>query len=388
VLKLPLAYSLRNVRRRPWHSLMTVAGVAVVVFASVLMLSLMRGLSHRVGISGETGNILVISRQGQNLMFSSITDDELVTLDTLPDIAVDQHGMALVSPETMHMSMVHLSADSEARVPVYIRGVKPVAYDVHKSISVMEGRLPEEENEVLVGKTTHIKMGIEAEKLKPGNSIFFEGEEWVIAGRFEAGGSLVESELWMDGIALNRILRRTTESFAVVRMKNEQAVANGLKEFDKTGALERYYKGWSERGYYDEFGSVLSWVLWLSIVMVITISVAGSLIGANTMYTAVMSRMKEIATYRVLGFSRSDVLASFLSESIVLSMAGGILGVVAGGIVNGLPFNMSYGAFYLVVDSVVVSIGLGLSLVVGVIGCLMPIWKGLQIAVVEGLKGD
>jgi putative ABC transport system permease protein len=388
VFNLPITYSLRNVRRRPWHSLMTVAGVAVVVFAAVLMLSLMRGLSHRVGISGEKANILVISRNGQNLMFSSVTEDEIVSLDTLPGIAVDQYGMALVSPETMHMSMIHLSADAEARVPVYIRGVGPAAYDVHKTLSIVEGRLPEEEDEVLVGNTTHIKMGVEADRLKPGESLFFEGEEWVISGRFEAGGSLVESELWMDGEALKRILRRTSESFAVVRMSNAQAVDAGLKEFERTGALERYFKAWSERGYYDEFGSVLAWVLWLAVVMVITITVAGALIGANTMYAAVMSRMKEIATYRVLGFARSDVVTAFLVESIVLAGAGGVLGVIAGSAVNGLPFKMSYGAFYLTVDAVVVSVGLGLSLFIGVVGCLMPIWKGMKLSVVEGLNRD
>lgn len=388
MFNLPITYSLRNVRRRPWHSIMTVAGVAVVVFAAVLMLSLMRGLSHRVGVSGEKSNILVISRNGQNLMFSSITEDEIVSLDTLPGVAVDGNGMALVSPETMHMSMVHVSAASEDRVPIYIRGVGAVAYDVHKSMRIVEGRLPESENEVLVGKTTHIKMGVDAARLKPGNSLFFEGEEWVIAGRFEAGGSLVESELWMDGEALKRILRRTSESFAVVRMSSEKDVTAGLGEFSRTGALERYFKGWSERGYYDEFGSVLSWVLWLSVIMVITITAAGALIGANTMYTAVMSRMREIATYRVLGFTSGDVVTTFLAESIVLAVLGGILGVIAGSAVNGLPFKMSYGAFYLTVDAVVVSVGLGLSLFVGIAGCVMPIWNGLRLTVVEGLQHD
>jgi len=388
VFNLPITYSLRNVRRRPWHSLMTVAGVAVVVFAAVLMLSLMRGLSQRVGVSGEKANILVISRNGQNLMFSSVEEDEIVSLYTLPGVAVDEQGMALVSPETMHMSMVHISADDESRVPVYVRGVGPVAYDVHSTLSIVEGRLPEGEDEVLVGKTTHIKMGVEEDRLKPGESLFFEGEEWVIAGRFEAGGSLVESELWMDGEALKRILRRTSDSFAVVRMSSEQDVEAGVKEFTRTGALERYFKGWSERGYYDEFGSVLSWVLWLSIIMVVTITVAGALIGANTMYTAVMSRMREVATYRVLGFAKSDVVAAFLTESIVLAGIGGVLGVMAGAAVNGLPFKMSYGAFYLTVDAVVVSVGLGLSLFVGVAGCLMPIWKGLRLTIVEGLRHD
>ena len=147
---------------------MTIAGIAVVIFASVLMLSLMRGLSSRVGTSGEKTNVLTISRNGQNLMFSSITEDEIVHLYSLPDVATDENGIALVSPEVMHMSAVRTEQDSEENVPVYVRGIQPSAFAVHSTVRLIEGRLPEAENEVLAGETMHIKQGVEESKLKPG----------------------------------------------------------------------------------------------------------------------------------------------------------------------------------------------------------------------------
>ena len=387
MFNLPIPYALRNLARRPWHSFMTVAGVGVIVFAAAVMLSLNRGLNRRIGASGEDQNIRVISRAGQNIMFSSITEDELVHLSSIPGIALDAFGLPLVSPEIMHMSIVEgVGEDGPSRAPVYLRGVTPTAYEVHRSIQIVEGRLPEEENEILVGKTSHIKIGLPEEALATGRTLRFENEDWIISGRFEASGSLVESEIWIDNDTLKRVLRRTSDTFAVIGMSDQAAVEGATALFSKTGALERYFKGWPETEYYREFGAALSWVLLLSLMMVVIISLAGALIGANTMYTAVMNRMREIATYRVLGFGKGDILVSFLTESVVLALAGGVLGVACGAGINGLPLKLSYGAFYLVADATVLGSGLALALVIGFVGGLFPALKGLGMTVMDGLR--
>ncbi|MBM4143364.1 MAG: FtsX-like permease family protein [Lentisphaerae bacterium] len=389
MLKLPARYALRNLRRRFRHSLMTVSGVAVIVFASVLMLSLNRGLERRVRASGEEANILLISRQGQNIMFSSITADELVQLSSLPDVALGAFGEPLVSAEVMHMATVEcLDAESgaAARAPVYVRGITPIAYEVHRALRIVEGRIPEQEDEILAGGTAHVKLGVPAEALAPGRVVRFEDTDWTVSGRFEAGGSLAESEIWIGADTLKDLLRRRSDTFAVVRMSDAAAVAAAMPRFQQTGALERFFKGWPERDYYVEFGSALSWVLWMSLLMVLAIAAAGALIGANTMYTAVLNRMREIATYRVLGFTTGDVLMSFVIESVALALAGGVVGVAAGAALNRLPISLSYGAFFLVADAAVLGAGLGLSLLIGLAGGLFPALKGLRLTVIEGLR--
>jgi ABC-type lipoprotein release transport system permease subunit len=387
MLRLPIAYSLRNLKRRPWHSLATALGVGIVVFASVLMLSLTRGLSLRVAVTGEEQNVLVISRAGQNIMFSSITEDELVNLSSLPGVALDSDGDPLVSPEVVHMATMEGSdGDRTVRAPIFVRGVTPAAYEVHKCLTIREGELPFAPDDILVGCTAHVKLGLPAGALKPGGTLRFDDRNWRIAGIFQAGGSLVESEIWMDTTELQRLLRRRTHTVAVVRMADAAAARAAMPRFERTGALERYFKGWTERDYYQEFGSVLSWVLWLCAIMVAVITVAGTLIGANTMYTAVMNRMREMATYRVLGFSRLDILASFVVESTVLALVGALGGTAAGLLVNGIPLKLSYGAFFLVADGIVLGAGLLLGLVIGLIGGIIPAIRGLRIGIVEGLK--
>jgi putative ABC transport system permease protein len=387
MIHLPVSYSIRNLRRRPWRSAATVAGIAIIVFASGFMLSLNRGLHSRIHSTGEEQNILVISRAGQNIMFSSISEDEIVQLSSLAGVAQDSYGGALVSPEIMHMSMVECSDNGRTvSSSVYMRGVMPVAYEVHKVVRIAEGALPEEQGQILVGNTAHVKLGVSKEALAPGKTVRFEGKDWTVAGRFTAGGSLIESEMWIDVNILKQLLRRQTCTFAVVRMANAGAVSAAMPAFSATGAVERYFKGWPEKDYYQEFGNALSWLFWLSILMVVIITSAGALIGANTMYTAVLNRMKEIATHRVLGFGKVDILSSLLSESVVLSAIGGLAGISATLLVNGLPLKLSYGAFYLVVDWTVYSVGLGLALFIGLVGGLFPVLKGLRMTVVEGLK--
>ncbi len=384
---LPFRYTVRNLRRRLLRSLATLTGIAVSVFAAVLMLALTRGLQQRVDASGEAANVLAISRQGQNILFSSITEDEVVELGTLPGVAKDAYGQPLIAPQIMHMATVTaVHAGRTVQAPIYVRGVTPRAYEVHRVLQVVEGRLPENGGELLAGRSAHIKLGLPPAALKPGATLQFENQEWTVSGVFDAGGSLLDSELWVAENELQNLLRRRTHTFVVIRLESPAAVPAAVERFHVTGAVERYFKGSGEQAYYREFGAALGWVLRLAYLMVFIITAAGALIGINTMYTAVLNRMREIATCRVLGFTRADLLWSFTLEALLLALAGGLLGCGAGRLLNDVPLSLSYGAFRLVVDARVLALGLGLSLLIGIVGGLLPAWKGLRLNDVEGLR--
>jgi len=146
---------------------MTAAGIAVVVFAAVLMLALSRGLVERLKATGEPENLLAISRVGQNNMFSSITEDEVVHLWSLPGVAASADGTPLVSPELMHVPFVEAgSGGRPRRAPVQVRGVTAVAFEVHKSVRLTAGRLPEASFEIRAGvKEALARLAYERESL-------------------------------------------------------------------------------------------------------------------------------------------------------------------------------------------------------------------------------
>ena len=69
-------------------------------------------------------------------------------------------GRQLISPELLHVSFVDLDAGGkEVRAPVTVRGVDPVAYEVHRTVRVLRGRLPENSWEALAGCAAHVKLG-------------------------------------------------------------------------------------------------------------------------------------------------------------------------------------------------------------------------------------
>jgi ABC-type antimicrobial peptide transport system permease subunit len=171
----------------------------------------------------------------------------------------------------------------------------------------------------------------------------------------------------------------------VIRFEDAAKMESALKEFHTSGRLERYFKGWSEKGYYREFTKSLNWVFWLSVFMVGAITLAGALIGINTMYTTIITRMDEIATQRILGFSRLHIASSLFIESLTISLISGILGAGIGLFVNGIPMKMSLGAFFLTVDEVVIVYAIALSLFIGIIGVILPVIKGLRLSIVDAL---
>jgi putative ABC transport system permease protein len=388
-MRLPLSHIVRNACRRPWRSAMTAGGIGVVVFSAVIMLSLAAGMKERLGATGEPENILLISRKGQNIMFSSLEADETVHLFSLPGVARTPADELLISEEIMHMCWVDVSDTRSAdgkRALIYVRGVETIALDVHRRINLIDGHFPEDEQQVMVGTTAFVKLGVPREEVQVGRTVDFEGETWTICGLFEAGGALVESELWVRSTDLMTALRRRTSTFAVIRFEDPSQAQEALTEFEEAGALSRYFKGWSENDYYREFTGTLNWVYWLTTVMVAAVALAGLLIGVNTMYTTVVTRARETATQRVLGFSRTDVSLSLAIESLLIAVAGGGAGVLLGFVVQDLPIRTSQGAFFLRVGLPVVAGGVALSVLIGMLGALLPLSKLMRMTVVEALR--
>ena len=80
MLRLPPSHAVRNLWRRPIASLLTIIGIAAVVFSATAIAALARGVETRLEATGDPRNLLMISRKGQSTIFSSIESDEIVHL--------------------------------------------------------------------------------------------------------------------------------------------------------------------------------------------------------------------------------------------------------------------------------------------------------------------
>jgi len=380
-------YAFRNLLRRPVRTTLTALGIAIDVFAAALMAAFSRGVQTRLAATGEKENLLAISRKGENVIFSAIEADEVVHLQSLPGLAETFDGQPLVSPELMDVSPTVAELNGQKyRSPANIRGVQPIAYHVHTRLRVVEGRLPESPNEILVGAVAHTRLGAPEESLKVGRILRAYNKKWTVCGRFTADGTLFESEIWMDLNQMQTELRRRSYSLVVVRMNSPEDVAAVLPKFAQAGSLEKYFKAWDEQSYYVHYLGSLAWVYWLTLALAGAVTMAGVLIGVNTMYTAILSRIREIATQRVLGFSRFSILKGLILESLTIAALGGALGVAASLLVNDHQFRLSQGVFRVVVDPLVMGAGMVQALLIGFLGALIPAIKGLRMGIVDGLR--
>jgi putative ABC transport system permease protein len=238
-------------------------------------------------------------------------------------------------------------------------------------------------------------VGVGAERrfqgLKIGDRPHFRGREWTIVGRFESGGEAYESELWGDIGDVKAQFKRDF-SAVLIRCESETKVANLCKLIreDKQYKLEAkptidYYREQNIGGQMiKSFGVVLAVVLGI-----------GAVFGAaNTMYAAVASRTREIATMRVLGFTRGAIWLSFVMESAFLGMLGGAIGSAVGylmfnnmatGTVNWVSFSEL--AFQFRVTPELMVAGTLLATLMGIVGGYFPAYRASRMMIARALRG-
>jgi putative ABC transport system permease protein len=150
-----------------------------------------------------------------------------------------------------------------------------------------------------------------------------------VVGIFESGGSSFESEVWGDVDTVRAAFGRDGVVSSVTVQLASHTSYDGFAaamEHDKQLGL----KVQRESEYYDKQSEgTAKFVQFLGQAIVFFFSV-GAMIGAMiTMYAAVANRSREIGTLRALGFSRMQVLTSFLLEAFLLALLGGAVGAAA-----------------------------------------------------------
>lgn len=385
-MKLPFNYAVRNLWRRPFRATMTAFGVGIVIFAAMLMVGLSLGIYQRIDVTGEEENLILISKKGTNMMMSNIDEDAMVYLASLPNVTSSITGELMISPEVYDVCYISQPQVQSEAQSVYVRGLKSLGYEVHHAITLEEGRLPEKQREVLVGRSAWVKLGVKAEDLRVDSKIKFEREEWTICGVFSAEGSIFESEVWADLDELLSVRRRNNPSCITVRFQDKPALENSLPAFSESGTYSRYFKAIPEKAYYRASSGAIFWIYGLSLLMSVAVIIVGLLIGINTMYANIMNRRKEVATYQVLGFTSFDILCTFVNESVVMTGMGGVCGILLGLLADGIPLSTGAGAFFIIVDWRVVLVGMVLTFLIGFFGAFIPLMRVLSVSALDNLR--
>ena len=382
-------FSMRSLPQRKGSSAAALIGIAGVVAVMVGVLSIAQGVVRMMDNSAGDTNAIVLRSGADSEMMSGLAGDDARIISEAPGISRNDNGV-LASPELFVIINLPMRATgTDANVP--LRGVQSAATEVREGFELVEGRMFEWGlNEVIVG----IGANNQFAGLEVGSTIQVAQEQWPVVGVFEAGGGLSESEIWVDAAVLQPAYRRGNSYQSVyVKLNNRDA----FDEFKDTLTSDPRLnvKPMRESEYYDgQSSTIYNLITGLGTIIAIIMGL-GAIFGAlNTMYTAVSSRTREIATLRALGFRSSPVVISVVSESLLLAFVGGLLG--AG--LAWLAFDgyraatLNWASFSAITFSFDVNIkllmqGIIFAMVIGLVGGLFPAIRAARQPVAQALRG-
>ncbi len=373
----PVAYNARSLLVRRWTSVFTAAGIGLVVAVTLLLSGLVGGLQQMLVGTGDPDNLVVLRKGATNDGSSFLTRDAVQIVRALPGIAPGSDGRPLVSPEIVNQPFIRTR--DGGRENVLVRGVEPAAFEVHRGVRLVEGRMFQPKlGEVVIGRGVALRH----QGARVGGRLAFGRRTWTVVGVFDAGGTAFDSEIWADVSDVQDDARRPS-GCSGIRLR----VAPGADRralVDRIAADARVtLEAKPETVYYAEQAEAANSLYVLVLVLAVVMATGATFGALNTMYAAVTSRTAEIGTLRALGFSRGAILLSFLFESVLLAL-GGFVGGVALGIgamwaVNALLQGVAFSMMTFSVATVLlepslggVMLGFAFALAIGVLGGLAP----------------
>lgn len=317
-------FGLRTIPQRKGASAVAAFGIACVVIVFVGLLSIAAGVRSAVTSTGR-GDVAVVLRDGAlNEMSSNLGREETRVIKDAPGIA-RQDGGALASAELfVIINIPKRSTGTDANVP--FRGIEPAGSAIRDGFKMVEGRMFERgRNEVIAG----VSAAREFAGLDVGQTIKLGKTEWHVVGLFSADGGLGESEMWTDATVLQSAYQRG-DSCQVIYARLE--TPEKFSEFKDalTSNPQVKVKVVRQDEFYAEQSTITTQFISIIGTFIALVLALGALfVALNTMYNAVASRGREIATLRALGFGTSPVVCSVLLESLALALAGGVIGGLA-----------------------------------------------------------
>lgn len=386
-MELLVFYSLRNLLARRLTTLLTAAGMGLVVFVFAAIIMLAEGLQQTLVDTGSFENALVIRRSAETEVQSGVERDQAAIVESQPEVALGADGRPLLARELV--VLIALPKRGVAtRTNVVIRGIGPASLALRPQVRLVAGRLPQPgSSEVAVGQSVAQRFaGVEL-----GGALSFANRRWSIVGVFDAGKTGYSSEIWGDADQFLQAFRRPVYSSVLFRLR-DPARFEAFKhrvENDPRLTLEAF----REPEYYRKQSEMMATflrILGLSLTLIFSV---GAVVGAMiTMYAAVANRTAEIGTLRALGFQRSRILLAFLMEALLLGLLSGILGLVGASLLQWVSVSttnfqtFSELAFRFTLTSRIALQALAFALIMGFLGGVLPALRAARMKLVEALR--
>lgn len=380
--------NLRTIPQRLGSSAVAIVGIAGVVVVLVSVLSIASGFTAAMRDSGKPTRAIVMRSGADSEMTSGLGGPEIDIIKQAPGIRRDGQTPLASAELYVIIDLPKISTNTPANVPM--RGVQPTALQVRDEVQLVDGRLFEfGTNEVIVGRGANVQF----QGLTVGNEVVSGENRWKVVGVFAAGGGIAETEIWCDSRVLQGAFRRGNSYQTMLVRLDATDTFDTFRDW-LTSNPQLNVQVRRETEYYAQQSRALSGLIQGVGVGIAVLMGIGAVFGAIlTMYTAVSTRSREIATLRALGFNTTSVVISVLVESLALGAIGGAIG----GVAAYLAFNghqtstmnfqtFSQVAFAFRVTPQLLVLGLVYALLMGLVGGLFPAIRAARLPIPSALR--
>jgi putative ABC transport system permease protein len=381
-LRMLLRMNLLGVPQRLGLVCTTVIGVTCAVGVLISMLAM--GVGARRAAMGnvrpDRASVLSVDAVGPGQ--SAIPKDVAVLIADLPEIRRNSSGQPIAVPQTL----VYVEArrkDSGNSVGFPMTGAGAGLTDYAPELHLTAGRMFQPGLRELIASNY---CAHQYQHFSVGDKRVIQGVEWLVVGNFDLGRTTASCFVYADADTVLSAFGRSSYNEVNVMLKSPAAFAelvNAIKDNPLLHVKFEHEAELAEAGV-QEVNGILNFVSYF----VGTILAVGAIIGAaNSLYTLVDSRRRELATLRAIGFGGAPIMVSTLSEAILLAIPGALIGAgLAWLFFNGLTASPFGFGFHLAVTPYLVALGMGWALGMGVISGLLPAVRAARVPVTVALR--
>ena len=387
-----LTLAFRNVLRRRERSLLTLVGVLLAVGAFVAMVSLAEGLYRRVSLEldGRAVDIYVVPRTAAPLPTGPVGTVGLTT-DT---VALTWIEKIAALKNVRRVAPITRDQWTSEHGTVMVVGIEPTSLrEFLPSLEIVEGRVFEA-GQILVGVglaaseglTTASSQGAQAglkNRFGPGES------RYPISGIVSSGSGFQDYFVYLPlATALETNARKGVQE-VWVKVEDPHRAAEVVQAIESLAIPD--VKVMTRKDYLGAASDYIEYA-WLLQFAISAIGVLIAITAAmNTMLMSTYERMREFGTLRAIGAPRGTVVTMVVTESVMLSLLGGILGLAFGWIGSILLDRAMVTLLQLSFPLAAITPGLIiqailLSLFVGLVGAAIPSVLVWRVDIVRGLR--
>lgn len=380
--------NLKSIPERWGPSLVIVIGLAGVVAVFTALLAMADGFSATLKASGRTDVAMIVRAGSSDSELNSAFDrDSGVLISQLPGVRPGADGKPLAASEMVVIAELMKKGETVNGSNITMRGVDDNSFKLRPNLKIVEGtKFTPGLRQLVVGRGVSRQFdGIEV-----GKTLKMRGSEWTVVGVFESGDAY-ESELWADIGTAQTTFGRTGYSSILAELDGEGAIEKMVAAAKADPRLNIEVK--TQQAYFSDQTKQFRMMIGVLAGVVVFIMALGAIFAAlNTMYAAVATRSREIATLRAIGFGSLPVLISVIIEAIVLSLIGGLIGAVIVYLLfnnvalSTLGQNFTQVVFSFKVTPALVVKGLIIAVVIGLVGGLLPSIRAARLPITTALR--